>query len=365
MDPGAARAAGSPFTARFPALARRLPWVPLARLPSAVERAPALGAAIGLPGLLLKRDDVSGGAYGGNKVRKLEFLLGDAMARGCDAVLTYGAAGSNHALATAIYAHQLGLGCYAVLTDQVPTPYVDGTLRYLALLGARMLPTPGFFEAQALAAEIQRAHPTGPARVCEITWGGSSWLGTAGFVAAGLELAGQVAAGLSGPPDRIYLPCGTMGSVAGLAMGLRIAGLPTTVVGVKVVPREKMTRAAVGEFLAAANRELHGRDETFPLLEEPDRNIELRSEFLGEGYAIPTAACREAVTLARDLEGLKVDTTYSGKALACLVADARSGLLAGRTAAFWLTYNSRAYPAEVAGIAPGKIPAAFRKFLDR
>ena len=123
--------------------------------------------------------------YGGNKVRKLEYLLGDALQRGCDAVVTFGAAGSNHALATAIYARQVGLVCHAVLTDQVQTPWVANTLRWHALLGTRLWPAAGFAETQTAALALRASHPSGPDRLYEVAWGGSSPLGSLGFVDGG------------------------------------------------------------------------------------------------------------------------------------------------------------------------------------
>lgn len=333
----------------------------LATLPTTLEPSARLGAAIGAPGLLTKRDDLAGPVYGGNKVRKLEYLLGDALQRGCDTVVTFGAAGSNHALATAIYAKQAGLACHAVLTDQVQTPWVSSTLRWHAFLGTHLLHAANLAETQAEATRLRITHPSGPNRLYEVAWGGSSPLGSLGFVDAGAELATQlVAAGLNGPV-RVYLPCGTMGSVAGLLVGLRIARVPATVVSVKVVPQNVVDAAAVLR-LATAIEELLP---TGPAraAEELCARLEFRPEFAGDGYALPTPECLEAVALARDLAGFKLDTTYSGKALACLVADARSGRLAGHTPIFWQTWNSRPYPAGLDKVDVAGLPAEFQKFF--
>lgn len=333
----------------------------LAALPSALEPAPRLGAAIGAPDLLAKRDDVAGSPYGGNKVRKLEYLLGDALARGCDAVVTYGAAGSNHALATAVYARQAGLGCYAVLTDQVDTPWVANTLRWHKLVGTTMVPAGGWQESRAEAARIKATHPTGAERVYDVPWGGSSPLGSLGFIDAADELAAQVAATGHTGRVRVYLPCGTMGSVAGLVVGFARARLPVTVVSVKVVPQEVVDAGAVLALAHEIGRLLPAG--TAPAAAELAARLEFRGEFAGPGYALPTDETREAVALAKDLAGLKLDTTYSGKALACLVADARSGRLAGQLPVFWLTWNSRPYPAGLADVDPASLPPALRKFF--
>jgi D-cysteine desulfhydrase len=333
----------------------------LAALPTALEPATRLGAAIGAPNLLAKRDDLAGAVYGGNKVRKLEYLLGDAIARGRDAVVTFGAAGSNHALATAVYAKQAGLDCYAVLTDQIMTPWVANTLRWHCLLGTRIVPAAGFVECQAEAARLRASHPGGPEKLYEIPWGGSSPLGSLGFVDAGAELAAQLNAAGVTSPVRVYLPCGTMGSVAGLLVGLGIARVPATVVSVKVVPQNVVDGAAVLRLAASVCDLLPAG--TAPSLDDLAAHLEFRAEFAGQGYAMPTPECVEAVALARDEESLKLDTTYSGKALACLVADARSGQLAGATPVFWLTWNSRAYPAGLGSVDTSWLPATLRKFL--
>ncbi|MEO8444679.1 MAG: pyridoxal-phosphate dependent enzyme [Gammaproteobacteria bacterium] len=334
----------------------------LTTLPTALEPAPRLGAAIGAPGLLSKRDDLAGADYGGNKVRKLEYLLADARQRGCDAVVTFGAAGSNHALATAVYAHRIGLACHAVLTDQVPTPWVANTLRWHCLLGTLLHHATGFVEAQAVAEQLKAEHPGGPDRLYEIPWGGSSPLGSLGFVDAADEIALQLrAAGITGPV-RIYLPCGTMGSVAGLLVGLCRANIPATVVSVKVVPQHVVDRAAVLRHAAAIDALLPASMSSTP--ERLERQVEFRAGFEGDGYALPTPECEEAVALARELEGMKLDTTYSGKALACLIADARSGRLEGQVPVFWQTWNTREYPAGLKSVDLSQLPVAFRKFFD-
>ncbi len=335
--------------------------VRLATLPTALEACPGLGAAIGAPGLLTKRDDLAGAEYGGNKVRKLEYLLGDALDRGCDAVVTFGAAGSNHALATAIYARQVGLTCWAVLTDQVQTPWVANTLRWHGLLGTRLRHGTGFAETRLAAERLRASHPAGPQGLYEIAWGGSSPLGSLGFVDAGTELALQLAAaGLTGPV-RVYLPCGTMGSVAGLLVGLGRAGVAATVVSVKVVPQNVVDAAAVLQLASEIERLLPPPALTSG--KSHRASLEFRPEFAGEGYALPTPEAREALALARDLAGFSLDTTYSGKALACLISDARTGRLEGHIPVFWQTWNSRPYPAELAAVDATRLPAEFQKFL--
>ena len=352
-----------PFAARFPQLAARLPWRQLAGLPTAVEPAPRLGAALGLPSLLVKRDDLSGQLYGGNKIRKLEYLLGDALERGCDSVLTFGAAGSNHALATSIYARQLGLRCHAVVSDQVQTPWVADTLRWHLQLGTQLTPAGSYAQMLEAAANIRAKHPAGAGRMYEIPWGGSSPLGTIGFVAAGFEIAAQLAATGVQDPVRIYLACGTMGSVAGLVLGLKLAGSDATVVAVPILPLERVSVPAIAALCAATGQAMQERDASVPDCPDPLSRLEFRTGFLGAGYAQATPEGLEAMHLADELAGLKTETTYTAKALACLIADARSGRLAGCVPMFWQTLNSRPKPPGLAAVDAGQLPASLRKYL--
>jgi D-cysteine desulfhydrase len=342
----------------FPGL-QALPCEPLTDLPTPLDNAPALASKLEIDGLFIKRDDLSATLYGGNKVRKLDFLFADTIARGCDGIVTFGAAGSNHALATAIYARQLNLSCYAVLTDQPVTAYAGAALRYHHHLGTKLVAADGFQGSLDAAARIRKAHPSGPDRLGEITWGGSSWLGAAGFVNAALELVEQL--GDAKAPQKIYVACGTMGTAVGLALGLRVAGVSTQVVAVQVVPEPVTTSAGFEKLFRATNRELHQLDRSFPIVEDPLGNVDLRTEFLGDGYAIPTAACLEAMKLIEQTEGLRLEPTYTAKALAALVQDARDARLAGGTTLFWQTYNSPPNPPGLKTIRPDSIPAPVRK----
>lgn len=346
---------------KFPELQQALPHISLTNLPTPLRPAPALAALTGLEKLWIKRDDLSADVYGGNKVRKLEYLLADAIRVGSDAVITFGAIGSNHALATSIYSRSQGLKCYAVLMDQKQTPSLGATLRYHVKIGTKLIYADSFARAIKAGEEAVANHPTGGSRVYTIPWGGSSWLGTVGFIDAALEFAEQCHGSLI--PEKIYVACGTWGTVAGLAMGLRLVRLPTQIVAVRVVPGRMNNQDKFIALFEELNRELHERDRSFPLFEDVLTNVEVREEFLGSGYAEPTPECLEAVELIGQAEGLELDTTYTGKALGALIHDARETKTAVRQAVLWNTYNSRPYPAELDEIPLEDIPVAFRGYL--
>src|SRR5688572_24508454 len=220
-----------------PALFRRRPWlaerfahVPLGTFPTAVERVEGL-----VPSsveLWVKREDRAGAVYGGNKVRKLEFLLGDARARARRRVVTIGGWGSNHALATALYARELGLGCALHLFPQPVTDAVRANLRADLAAGARVHVMPTVAAVPVVAASAHLARGTS-----YVAGGGSSALGSLGWMSGADELVEQVAAGLP-PPDVIYVALGSCGTVAGLLAGLRDALVLTPeIVAVRVVTR--------------------------------------------------------------------------------------------------------------------------------
>ena len=344
----------------YPSLHEALPYLQLTQLPTPLDSADRLAAELGLRRLWIKRDDLCAEPYGGNKVRKLEHLLADALGQGCDASLTFGAAGSNHALATAIYSRRAGLDCYAVLTPQPPTPRVANTLRYHAWLGTRLLTADGFPESLAARDAALAAHPTGADKVYEVWWGGSSWLGATGFVNAALELGQQLA---GDPPDFLYVAGGTMGTAAGLALGLRLLNWPTQVFAVRVVPIPTRLPDTFERLYRETNAELAARDAGFPTFDDPYANFELRDEFLGTGYAVPAEGTQAAVNLGKKLAGIELETTYTGKAMAGLVDDARTGRLKDKTAVFWLTYNSHPYPSAVQDMGAADLPAEFQRYF--
>lgn len=349
---------------RYPRLAERLPTVPLGDWPTPVQAA----APAALPGpcasLWIKRDDHCAQPYGGNKVRKLEFLLADALETGCRAVFTFGVAGSNHALATGIYATQLGLEARLFLTPQSNSSFVGRNLRMGRWAGARQVPCATEAEAgrRARIFALQTRH--GAPAPYRIPGGGSSPLGTVGFVNAGLELAAQVRAGRLPAPDFIYVALGTMGTAAGLSLGLAAAGLHPRLVFVRVVRADIASPERFRTLYHGAARLLHGHDPRFPRAPLDTGNIELRHEFFGPGYARFTPEGMQALEFARAAFGIGLEGTYTGKALAALLADLRGGRLDGRNVLFWNTYNSQPMPPAARTLDYRELPPALHRYFE-
>lgn len=349
---------GSRARAYREAIQQGFPWRAIAQTPTPVDRHDSLAVELGARSAWIKRDDISGAKHGGNKLRKLEFLLADALGGGYRGVLTYGAVGSNHVLSTSHSARSLGLECCGIVRPQPPTPYVEKTLRYHLLLGTRLVPAA---DREATARERNRMLAEEGAWY-EVPLGGSSVLGCLGYVCGALELAGQIKAGECPAPDLIYLPCGSSGSTLGLDLGLSLAGLSTRIVAARVVP-ENMTSMSRIRSLAGQLRQL--LDGVCPLPEdEPLRRVEFRTEFLGSGYALPTDEALAAIKLMQRTANTRLEYTYSGKGAAAMLSDGREGRHKDRNVLFWNTYNSRPAPADLPPLVRDQLPEVIRESLQ-
>ncbi|MCE5191313.1 MAG: pyridoxal-phosphate dependent enzyme [Actinomycetia bacterium] len=354
-----------PLFSAYPRLAGALPRAPLGLWPTAVDEAPHLAAAIGAGSLYVKRDDLSALPFGGNKVRKLEIVLGDALARGSRQLITFGAAGSNHALATAIYGTALGFEVTSILTPQPNASYVRRNLLGHLAVGASVRMCADRDSAMRDAAELSTTiRERGEAEPYFIPFGGTTPMSTAGFVNAGFELAEQVAEGSLPEPDVVYVALGSMGTAAGIALGLALAGVRPLVRAVSVVPDTMAGERAFRELLASSAGTLRAGDPSIPPELASRVRVEIVEGFLGEGYACFTPRGMEAVRLAAAEEDLVLDGTYTGKTMSALIADARSGALEGQTVLFWDTYNSRDIATLTAGVDYRALPEEARVFFE-
>ncbi len=353
-----------PLFSAFPLLRGVLPRAPLGLWPTAVDALPRLAMTLGAGPIYVKRDDVSALPYGGNKIRKLEILLGDALARGAAEIITFGAVGSNHAFATAVYGRSLGFNVTSLLTPQPNARYVRRNLLGHLAAGAVVRVCPdraaAMQDAAALRTEIVRDTGVEP---YIIPFGGTTPTSTAGAVNAGLELAGQVAAGVVPEPDVIYVTLGSMGTAAGVALGVALGGLKSIVRAVRVVPDTIANADSFRTLLEASADVLLEGDPAVPrdLLSRVD--VELVDGFFGEEYARFTTAGMEAIRVAA-ADDLHLDGTYTGKTMAALVADARAGRLEGVTTLFWDTYNSRDTRPLVAGADYRDLPERGRVYFE-
>jgi len=299
-----------------------------------------LGRAVGLPELWIKRDDRTGEPYGGNKVRKLEFLLADAVARGHRTVLTTGALGSNHALATTIYAQASGLRALLVLIPQPVTPHVRRTLLLDHAYGATIHAVPSIAAARRRVLALLARGALAGDRPYLVPTGGSSAIGTLGYVNAGLELGEQIAAGEMPEPAAVVVPLGSGGTVAGLVAGLRLAGLATRVLAVRVTDLLPPTPRFLARLANRALGELVRLGAAVPSLTIRAEDVVVRSDWLGPGYGAVTPDGVAAAARLRESEGLTVETTYGAKALAGALVLGNEPPWRDRPLLFWHTYSS-------------------------
>ncbi len=344
---------------RFPGLLARLPRVPLATLPTPVRDA-ELQTDTASSHISIKDDGCTGELYGGNKVRKLEYLFGRIDRDRIDRVATYGTVASNHALATAVYTRSLGLQPICFLAHQTRTPLAAAALARHLELGTQLVPFRGNRSARIA---IQRRVLQGR-RATVIPMGGSSWTGCVGFITAGLELSEQIGADLLPCPDRLYIATGTMGTAAGLALGLALAERPVEVHAVRVSNTTIASRPVLDRLMRKCCYMLNRLDPEFPVELHQKARVELRDDFFGPGYAKTTPETDAAIALADEQAGLNLEATYTGKAFAALLRDLRNSAVEVGRSLFWNTYSTT--PSATGGpLDLAKLPEEFRSYFGQ
>jgi 1-aminocyclopropane-1-carboxylate deaminase/D-cysteine desulfhydrase-like pyridoxal-dependent ACC family enzyme len=310
------------------------PWAPsLPRFvlldgPSPLQRLPRFSAALGRRAdFWIKREDLLPLAFGGNKLRNLEFYVGAAVAEGADTLVTSGRRWSNHCRLTAAAGAKAGLAVHLVLSGPAIEP-PGPNQRLDELLGAtvHVTRTADRTEREARVAAVADELRGQGRRPYVVPVGGSGLEGAVGQVLAGMELAAQAAdRGLA--VQAVVLPSATGGTQAGLMIGLRLAGLDARVLGIAVAHPPDELRPSIAALLEPLG-ELAG-------YRVDASEIELDGDQLGDGYGRPTPAADEATHLLARTEGILVDPIYTAKALASLIAATRAGAFDGRTVVFW------------------------------
>ncbi len=319
-----------PLFDAYPQLKDALPWQQLADLPTPVAPLAGVGA-----NAWIKRDDLSHAVYGGNKIRKLEFILAEVMAQGREHVITFGATGTNHGVATAMLCQQLGLRCTVLLFDQPASKTVRDNLSRMKKFGAELK------FCGSLGHTVLRFYAN-PLRLSPKHYflfaGGSNIAGTLGFINAAFELRQQIEQGQCPMPAKIVVPVGSAATVAGLTIGAAMAGLRTDIVGIRVAPSHlgpipTCTVATVGQLMKRTCRWLSRNKIALPPIPPPT----LIDTYYGEGYGVRTEEGDRATAKFADC-GITLDQTYTAKAAAAYLdsigasSDARL---------YWHTYNSR------------------------
>jgi D-cysteine desulfhydrase len=318
-----------------PRLVAIAPRLRLAELPVRCVEAPALARAAGLGRLFIKRDDATSPIYGGTKVRALEFLLGAARAAGATGVATLGPEASHHVAAAAIFGSAAGFRVRAALFPQPTSPESAAAAERLAKLGVEIVRAP-FTALMPWAAARARWAPLEGRRPFWIAAGASSPRGVLGAVEGALEVADDVAGGLMPAPEAVVVAAGSCGTAAGLCLGFALAGLGATIVAVRVTPRVVASRRKIlslarraGALLKSAG--MAGVDAALDRI-----RCEVDHAAYGPGYALPSEAATRAAAAAELHGGLRMETTYTGRALSVLFAPQ----FRGKTALYWHTYGA-------------------------
>lgn len=360
-DPSVGHGNAPPMTmpalfAAFPSLESKLAYEPLGRS-TPIARLAELGARLGLASLYVKRDDLAAEPYGGNKIRKLAFVLADARRRGCRRVLTFGGYGSNHALATAVYANQLGMQAVLLLLPEPNDAHVRHNLLAAKSFGAELRITSP--ETIDRLVQQTKASPLIDDMTYVIPPGGTCFLGNVGYVDAAFELRVQIEGGQMPEPDVLWVAAGTLGTAVGLAVGLRAAGLRTRVRAVRTSSLRYVSERAWSHQFGETVSCLRDLSSAFPQLVFDPASHLLEHGYVGRGYALPTARGRRAAELTLAAEGLTLDSTYTAKTMAALMGNAQG--MRDKVVLFWHTYDARSL--DIRGLGPSQLPEVFRGYF--
>jgi D-cysteine desulfhydrase len=338
----------------LPELEGAVPWTPLAETPTPVESCATIEPYLGRDRVWVKRDDQVGSLYGGNKVRRFEFLLADAKAKGAREIVTAGGLASTQVLATILYGKKAGFDVTAVLFDQPVTRFAREALAIGHAAGGRLVRGGGY-----VGTAIRFARAALPRDSYVVLPGASTPLANLGYVDAMLELAAQVDAGLLPRPDRIVLPCGSGGTLAGLAVGAALLGWSIELVGVRITELLACNRFTI-RFIARSTLSLLKKRAPKSLgrrrLELP--RISVFHGAIGRGYGYATSDAIAAIPEVLRLVGVPGEVTYSGKGLAGLRAVGRAH--PAENILYWQTLSSRGPRAA----DPLAAPPGFERYFE-
>jgi D-cysteine desulfhydrase family pyridoxal phosphate-dependent enzyme len=311
--------------------------ISLAHLPTPLEKLERLSKHLGGPELFIKRDDQTGLATGGNKARKLEFLVADALAQGCDHLVTTGAPQSNHCRQTAAAAAHCGLGCSLILRGRPPA-ITTGNLLLNQLLGAHLYWTAAQGTGGVLGDVTAELRAMGR-KPYQIPLGGSNVLGATGYVLAMQELMAQLSAERLNI-DFIVFASSSGGTQAGLVVGAAVYGFRGRILGISVDHPADALQTQVAALATATVAHLG-----LGTLVVADR-VDVNDDYLGDGYAMVGDIEREAIQMVAQLEGILLDPVYTGRAMGGLIDLIRWGAFTrGQRVLFWHTGGTAALPA--------------------
>lgn len=334
----------------WPRLAE-LPWIALGQFPTPVTRLKNLEAALNYDGeIWLKREDLASKLYGGNKVRKMEFLLADALSVGADALLSIGGIGSHQCIATGVLAKQFGLHHGSSMFRQPVTEHVRQNLRYEAWLGTEIHYQSGTLAATANVPRILYDWSRAGRNPYFVYFGASTAAGALGFVDMMFELRDQIRAGDMPQPDHMFMAAGSLGTLAGILAGRAATGLETIqLTGVRITERVAVNNAMVKSLAQDTVDLLERFGADAGSLSASLSDFALEHNFYGGTYGQPTVAGADARQLLLDTEGILLEDTYTAKTLAAMLAYAQTPAGQGKRLMMIQSYNGAPYPTDLPG----------------
>lgn len=324
---------------RFPQLSKSIPWLPLGQFPTPVESLTNLEKHLGLESLWIKRDDLSGELYGGNKVRTLEFILAEAKKRQAELLIAYSALGSNWPLACVVYAKLQGWP-----TDVFFLPYPMDNVKRQNLELINEL-SRNVYSAKSkltfpflLYSHLARSRKTGSVYLTPP--GGVSPTTTLGYVNAALELQNQHEKGELPIPDFIFCPLGSGGTAAGISIGLTLIGWPTRVIAVRVVDFIVANKFTLNLLIRRTLKLIKRNGVNLPS-RNWGSNFRIEHNYIGKGYSRPTDLGEQSIELFKSRESQLLDSTYTGKTFAPIIELSKDDQFRSKHILFWQTLNSR------------------------
>lgn len=336
-----------------------LPWVSIGEFPTKVHKLEKVGEHLNYKDIWIKRDDKTSSKYGGNKVRKLEFVIGAALKKGKKWILTYGGIGSNQVLAMTIHSKSFGIKTIGILKYQPITQHVLNNLYLMTYFGTHIS-----YASSSLMATLKTYwHILTKRSVYVAPVGASNELGTIGFVDAMFELKRQIEKGEAPMPRNIFVPVGSSGTYAGLLLGKKLLNLDVNIVGVKVAASKRTQPSFIVKLANKALNVLRQYSKDVPNVKVTENDVIILSDYLGEGYGAPTKEGLDAIALLERTEGIKLEPVYTGKTFAALIDYAKRGeegpLL------FWNTYNSVDFSNILKNFSIDALPNPIRKIIEK
>lgn len=284
-----------------------IPRIRFAHLPTPVEELPRLSAVLGGPRILVKRDDLTGLAFGGNKTRKLEFLIAEAREQGADVLISAGAFQSNHCRQTAAAAAKFGFDCILVLTGEQPGT-ASANFLLDQMFGAKIVAVPDRKDRDRVLRETHDRAASEGRRPYLVPYGGSSPTGAMGYAFAVEELMEQHVR-----PDWIVFGTSSGGTHAGLVLGRRVFGFKGKILGISIDEPVEWLQAHISSLASEASTRFGKR------MEFTDSDVLANADYCRAGYGVVTTAERQAVRLFARTEGLLLDPVYTGRAAAGMI----------------------------------------------